>query len=221
MIRAALALLGLAVGAVACVAPSNEGSAPAQACLASIQFADDDAREQFVVSNISLLSAGARDEELYATSNGTTGASVEFISAAPMCSEASLRERLRLGTSRIAFTSVSTLGAQDAQLRLSSAMATRRDEQHQWRCVVRARHEGFIGPLVVVMHFVGLRTPQVEGANDNLFLAAEDGCETVSAVLVQAVQDVEERHLTPSDYAVCPLSSLVQCGYPPEIEIVP
>jgi hypothetical protein len=112
------------------------------------------------------------------------------------------------------------LAAADANQRLSMTIMERRDENHQWRCVARTHHEGFMLRLLTVMDFVGLRTPQVEGANDNLFLAADDNCVLVARVLVRAFQDVEGHTLASTDYAVCPTSSLRQCGYPPEISIV-
>lgn len=221
MVKAALALTGLFVALGGCVAPRDDANLSAQACLASVQFVSDDARAQFVTTNVSRLTVAARDRLAYATANGATGNSVEFVATHPDCTEASLRERFEFAPSATASFSASLMPSEDAQIRLSSAITTRRDEQHQWRCVVRTRHQGFILRLVEVMDFVGLRTPQVEGSNDNLFLAADDDCEVVSAVFSQALQDVEGRHLASADYEVCPHSSLRQCGYPQEIGIVP
>jgi hypothetical protein len=201
MLKAALTLVGLFVAVAACVGPNDESNLPAQACLASVEFVSDDARAQFVTANISGLSVAARDRVAYATANGATGDSVEFITTYPSCTEASLRAQFEFERNATAAFSVSSMDSEDAQMRLSSAIVPRRDEQYQWRCVVRTSHQGFIRRLVEVMDFVGLRTPQVEGANDNLFLAADDDCAVVSAVFLQA--------------------SLRQCGYPQEIGIVP
>lgn len=221
MLKAALAFAGFFLALMGCGVARDDENLPAKACLASVRFVSDDARAKFVYTNVSRLSAAARDRMAYATANGIDGSIIEFVSTQPFCTEASLRDRFDFDQSVTTSFSASSMQTLDAQARLSSALATRRDEKHQWRCVVRTPAPRSFARIIEVVEYVGLRGPQVEGANDDLFLAADEECEVVGAVIVQALHDADGRSLAYPQYAMCPASSLAQCGYPPGVNIVP
>lgn len=84
-------------------------------------------------------------------------------------------------------------------------------------CVVRFRErdDEQFARLTEVLGFVGLRGVQMEGADGEIFVAADEPCDLLGAILTEAHE--QDAGGVPDSRHECSQVSLAACGFPAEI----
>jgi hypothetical protein len=219
-VRMRLFLLCLGLGLASCArleSPSRSEDA-LQACVISVRFTSEQGRAHFTQANAAALRSMVDAHSGYAITSDDAPEQIDFVVPTRICNADSIRQHLQFDDASIASIAVLEVSEDDAQERMLAPHRTTRDENFRWACVVRREPSDF-NLSRNDFSYVALRTPQVEWANDALYVASNDGCTTLAVVLEQRLSG---ENTTPStDTELCQNSSLVQCGYPANIHIWP
>jgi hypothetical protein len=194
--------------------PTDEAAA---VCLVSATFNDEHARVAFVRSNAASLRVAVASRSTYAMTSADDARRIDFL-APGTCHPETIRNLFQLDDVTTQLSGGQSLSLDAANRRLQRSNEMVKDETYRWQCIVRRQPSAFVLTRNDVA-YVALRTPQVEWANDVLFVASDDDCETLNTVLEEILGESDDR--PDAELSSCVNSSLVQCGYPANIHIQP
>jgi hypothetical protein len=220
--RISLQLIFLSAALVSCgpIDRPQRSADAAQACVTSVRFSTEQDRADFVRANASALRSAVQRHSAYAIASSDLPEQIDFLTTPAVCRAEVIQEQFAFdGTS---FTSITAteIPLDDASDRLVVPHRTTRSENFRWRCVARTGATGYVLSRND-FEYVGLRTPQIEGANDSLYLASNDDCQTLRVVFEHALRETAAPGGPDWGLVVCEAASLVECGFPSNIHIEP
>lgn len=194
------------LAACAGVAPSVQQTH----CVVELRMRDDAERQRLLEQRReTIVRAVARGDVLIAP----TDAGLLIVTRDAQCVQG--RWSGRLGLDGASYEVRETVESFEHANALMMALQTLpRTHAVQRQCVVRFRErdDWQFGRLLQVLGFTGLRGVQVESANGQIYIAADDPCPLLRAMTTEA--HVRDARVTPARLEVCPQSSLAACGFP-------
>lgn len=173
------------------------------ACVATFEFATEARRREFLQSDPEALVAAVKNQTFIVASDGP---GLDVVFGAQNCTEAAARSSLPAAAGH-RMTSIRSERMEFVNSRLSRVPMYGEVETPR-QCVLRSNHSReMFGEFIATLPFTGLRSVQVQYADDVFYFGVDDPCE-VALPLIRAIAN-SNAHIAP-----CPAATLKECGYP-------
>jgi hypothetical protein len=194
--------------------PGRIEASQSVACVATLTFESENARTAFLLENADRIVARAATRQFFFTSNSASP-SIEIASEYESCPVEGLDRDLDLVGQFARDQSVVSTARVSERLQHALTQSLSGTDRDSHQCVIRMDqlHWDDYGGLSVRLQFSGLRMPNLQMANDVLYVAAEETCVMTSRFARAAMANLHGRS---TDLVVCESSSFRECGYPNE-----